>query len=55
MLAFNILWSLSLLAELAGTPARELFGIPADTLSDLKFIYPLSIAGQIDWHAWFTF
>ena len=33
----------------------EIFGIPADTLSDLTFIYPLSIAGQIDWHAWLTF
>ena len=54
MLALNILLSFSLSAELADTLVREIFGIPADTLSDLIFIYSLSIAGQIDWHAWFT-
>jgi len=47
--------SFSLSTELADTSAWELFGIPADTLSDLTFTYPLSIAGQIYWHAWFTF
>ena len=54
MLALNILLSFSLSAELADTFTREIFGIPADTLSDLIFIYSLSIVGQIDWHAWFT-
>jgi len=47
-LAFNILLLFSLSAELADTPARELFGIPPDTLFDLTFVYPLSITGQID-------
>ena len=28
---------------------------PADTLSNLIFVYPLSITCQIDWHAWRTF
>jgi len=54
-LAFNILLSYSLSVELADTFVREIFGIPANTLSDLTFVCPLSIAGQIDWHAWLTF
>ena len=24
-------------------------------LSNLTFVYPLSITGEIDWHAWLTF
>ena len=47
-LALNTLLSFFLSAELADMPAREIFGISADTLSDLTFISSLSIAGQID-------
>jgi hypothetical protein len=47
-LAFNILLSLPFSAELADTFARGLFEIPADTHTDLKLIFSLSIAGQID-------
>ena len=54
-LALNTLLLFSLSAELANTPVRELFGNPADTLLDLTFTDPLSIVGQIDWHAWYTF
>jgi len=53
--ALNIFLSFSVSAELADTFARELFGTSADTLSDLTFSYSLSIACQIDWHAWSTF
>ena len=47
-LALNTLLSFSLSAQLADTPAREIFGISADTLSVLTFISSLSIVGQID-------
>ena len=53
--AFNNFLSFSLSADLADMFVREIFGIPADTLSDLILVYPLSITGQIDWHAWLTF
>ena len=33
----------------------EIFGIPADMLSNLTLFSSLSIPGQIDWHAWLTF
>ena len=36
-------------------PIWEIFGIPADTLSNLTLFSPMSISGQIDWHAWLTF
>ena len=36
-------------------PVREIFIISADMLSDLTFVCSLSIAGQIDCHAWLTF
>ena len=54
-LAFNIFLSSIVSAELADTPVREIFGITADTLSNLTLFSPLSISGQIDWHAWLTF
>ena len=47
--------SFSLSAELADTLVWEIFGITADTLSNLTFVYLLSITSQIDWHAWLTF
>ena len=42
-------------ANLADTPIWEIFGIPADMLSNLTLFSPLSIPGQIDWHAWLIF
>ena len=54
-LAFNIFLSSIVSAELADTPVREIFEITADTLSNLTLFSPLSISGQIDWHAWLTF
>ena len=42
-------------AKLANTPIWEIFGIPADTFSNLTLFSPLSISGQIDWHTWLTF
>jgi len=53
--AFNILLSFYLSAEFANTFLWEIFGIPADMLSNLTLFYPLSIIGQIDWYAWLTF
>ena len=53
--AFTNLLLFSLSDELADTPMWEIFGIPADTLSNLTLFYLLSITSQIDWHAWLTF
>jgi len=53
--AFNIFLSSIISAKLADTSIGEIFGIPADTLSNLTLFYPLSITDQIDWHTWFTF
>ena len=55
MLALNIFLSSIVSAKPADTLVREIFGIPADTLSNLTLFSPLSVSDQIDWHAWLTF
>ena len=47
-LALNIFLSSTVSAKPTDTPVREIFGIPADTLSNLTLFSPLSILGQID-------